>query len=128
MKNRNTKVVANARYAEQQKAINEICEKRGLVAFRPNYHAVANDCNTVLIYSKAAHDYNQNLEKEYRQKYGAEPHLSLYKPFICFIDNTDANGGFSYDFMNRGTIDLRGLHFAEKIEKYIDEKQKGENK
>lgn len=124
MKNRNIKVVANARYAEQQKIINEICEKRGLVAFRPNYHAVTNDCNTVMIYSKAAHDHNQSLEKEYRQKYGAEPPLSLYKPFICFLENTDVNGIFSYDFMNRGTIDLRGLYFAEEIEKHIDAKQK----
>lgn len=79
MKNR--KNILNPRYELQQATINQICAKLKLTAFRPNYHADKNDPNTVLIYEQGE---TEN--------------------YILALSNTDINGRFDLDYMNRGQI------------------------
>ena len=117
-RNRNLETTMNWHYTEQQKAIREICDELGLVLYYPNYHALDRDCNTVMIYTKEAHKYNKELEKKWA-KYGMHPLNEEYQGYICCLENTNVNGHFSYDFMNHGKIDVRGLHFKEKIKEFI---------
>lgn len=116
--NRNLETIMNWHYTQQQKAIKEICEELGLILYRPDYHALDRDCNTIMIYTKEAHEYNKELEKKWA-KYGAHPFNEEYKRYICCLENTDANHHFSYEFMNGGRIDVRGLHYKEKIKEFI---------
>lgn len=118
-KNRNYNYVLNPIYQEQQQTISEICSKYGLILYYPDYHAKDNDCNTVLIYTKEAAEYNTKLEIEYQKKYSCYPSSEEYKKYICSFTNTDINGHFSYDFMNNGKIDLRSLNYKENIGNYI---------
>lgn len=107
------------RYIEQTKAIKEICKELGLIAFYPNYHGDKQDNNTVLIYTPEAHEYNKTLPEWSRQE--------DYKPYICWFENTDTNGHFDLNWMNRGKIDLRGLNSEHtKIREYILSKVKGD--
>ena len=116
--NRNYATCINSEYITQQRTIDRICEELGLVAYRPEYHALSPDCNTVLIYTKADHEYNKQLEAKWR-KLGLYPLESEYKCYLLALENTDINGCFSLRFMNRGKIDLRWLHFAEPIREAI---------
>jgi hypothetical protein len=42
-----------------------------------------------------------------------------YRPYIACLQNTDINGHFSLDFMNRGAIDLRGIDPMKAIRVYL---------
>lgn len=116
--NRNYGVYVNTEYIRQQRIIDEICFELGCIAYRPNYHAAFPDCNTVLIYTKADHDYNIELEKKWK-KYNLHPLESEYKKYVVFLENTDVNGCFNLRFMNRGNIDLRWNDFRQQIKNYI---------
>ena len=52
------------RYREQQQAIDEIAEKRGIVAFRPDYHGKQGNLNTVLFYLPEDAAHNRAVDKE----------------------------------------------------------------
>ena len=41
---------ADVWYTQQQKTLDEIAEKLGVVAYRPSYHGAERDKNTVLFY------------------------------------------------------------------------------
>ena len=123
-RNRNYNCVLNKRYSEQQQTISEICSKYGLILYYPDYHAKDNDCNTVLIYTKEAAEYNAKIEIEYQKKYSFYPSSEEYKKPICSFINTDVNGHFSYDFMNNGKFDLRSLNYKTNIENFIKESMK----
>lgn len=94
------------RYEQQQKDIDEVCTELGLKAFRPNYHGKGTDCNTVLIYTIESERYNSEMESAYRKKYGFDPPAEYYRPYVCFLQNTDINGRFNLSFLNHGTVDL----------------------
>lgn len=116
--NRNLETTMNWHYTQQQQAIKEICNELGLILYYPNYHALDRDCNTVMIYTKEAHEYNKELEKS-GGKYGMHPLNEEYKKYICYLENTDVNHHFSYEFMNSGRIDIRGLYYKEKIKEFV---------
>lgn len=80
-KNRNIISYLDNRYMEQQTAIKEVCKELNLVAFYPNYHADKRDCNTVIVYTK-------NDDR------------------VCSFENTDINGLFDLNYMNRGKLKL----------------------
>ena len=42
-----------------------------------------------------------------------------YKKYIYYLENTDVNHHFSYEFMNGGRIDIRGLYYKEKIKEFV---------
>lgn len=97
--NRNYKTVMDATYVEQQEAIKSICEELGLILFRPNYHADKTDCNTVMIYTKEADEFNKTLPSWASNDEYAKP--------VCYLENTDCNGHFDLNFFNRGKVDCR---------------------
>ena len=115
-KNRNLTTELNPAYVRQQDLLKSLCEEFGLVYFTPSYHAQDNDCNTVLIYTKEAHEYNKEIDKE------EFPDRNKYKDYICSFENSDVNGHFDYGFMKcrKGSdlpfrIDLRGLKAEETL-------------
>jgi hypothetical protein len=91
--NKNYNITVNVNYKKQQQIIKDICSELNLVVFYPNYHADKNDNNTVLIYTKSAHEYNKSLP------YWRENET---KQYICHFENSDINGRFDFNFMNRG--------------------------
>ena len=113
----------NYRYKEQQEEINFICADLGLIPFRPNYHGDKKDKNTVLIYTRDNAKYNKELEKD-------DPfaRFEQFKPYILYLENSDINGKFNFDFMNFGKIDLRSYFEWKKIlREYIGIKLKEYN-
>lgn len=111
--NRNKTTTMSSQYLRQQETIKETCRELNLIAFYPNYHADKTDCNTVLIYTKADHEYNKTLP-EWASN-------NEYRTYVCGFENTDLNGRFDLNFMNRGRLDLRGLNDKETIKNYIAE-------
>lgn len=108
----NRNKIMNPQYVRQQEAIKEICAELGLVAYYPNYHADKNDKNSVLIYTKEAHEYNQKLPQWASS--------SENKPYVCHFENTDVNGFFDLNWMNYGKVDCRcGTDVKEKIRAFI---------
>lgn len=98
-------------YERQQRYLNEIAQKLGVVCYRPNYHAKSGDKNTVLLYTKENHEYNSKLPDWASNE--------EYRPYFWSFENTDANGIESYQFANHGRIDLRGLKEQETLEAEI---------
>lgn len=110
--NRNEVTLSDPRYTQQQNAIKEVCKNLNLVPYYPNYHATKEDTNTVIIYTKEGHEYNEkNLSDD--------ASVDDEKGRVCCLENTDINGLFDLNFMNRGKIDMRGVNPHEKIEGFI---------
>ena len=127
MYNRNRVTILDPRYTQQQTAIKEACEALGLKAFYPNYHAAKNDDNTVLIYTQEDFDHNAEMDK-YEREHGYRPQED--KKHICWFENTDINGQFSLNFLNRGGLVVCGLSPFElklKIQAYLEEKLEAHN-
>lgn len=103
------------RYGTQQELLERIAAKLGVVAFRPRYHHKKEDPNTVLFYTKEAAAYNRELDA----KYGSDAREEDYRPYFWRFQNTDVNGLFSYNFANRGELDLRIHRASEKLEAVI---------
>lgn len=95
----------NPRYTRQQAIIDNVCKALNLEPFRPDYHGATGDKNTVLIYTPEQMEHNNEIDR----KYGTFAPNNLYKQPIFTFENTDINGYGSYDFANRGKIDLRGI-------------------
>lgn len=109
--NKNYNVTLNIKYVRQQEAVKEVCKELNLVVFYPNYHGDKQDDNTVMIYTKEAHEYNKTLPDW--------TNTNQYKPSVCFLENTDITGNFSLDWLKRGRIDCRGLDEKQRIKDYI---------
>ena len=105
--NRNLKSELDHNYRTQQQAIKEICNELNLVAYYPNYHADKTDKNTVIIYTKEGHEYNETLPDN--------AHVEDEKGRICEFENSDINGHFNTAFMNFGRLDFRGLTDTKEI-------------
>lgn len=55
---------ADVWYTQQQKTLDEIAEKLGVVAYRPSYHGAERDKNTVLFYLKEDEKYNREVDRQ----------------------------------------------------------------
>lgn len=93
-------------YISQQKMLNEIAQELGVVVFRPNYHGRDRDCNTVLFYTQEDNEYNCALDAQGREQGFDVSHEQYKRPFWWF-ENTDVNGHLTYEFANRGRINMR---------------------
>lgn len=113
MKYRDQSYVVNPRYISQQNVIDKTALEIGCVVFRPNYHGEHNDKNTVLFYTKEAADFNEELDKKERR--GEYVPNEAYANSFWVFENTDVNGIGTYDFANRGRLDLRGMREADVI-------------
>ena len=116
------------RYDRQQKFLDELAAKLGVVTYRPDYHGSKGDCNTVLFYTKEDAEHNRKVDKQptkyskgeaddwakYHGVYIEEKYI--YRNYFFDFANTDINGRFSWDFANWGRLDLRGLKWQEVIE------------
>lgn len=109
--NRNETKIMDSKYVKQQNAIRKICRDLNLVVYYPNYHADKKDNNTVIIYTKEGHEYNETLSS-----YAS---VNDEKGRVCTFENTDVNGMFDMNWMNHGSIDMRGINSEEKIEEFI---------
>lgn len=112
--NRNEVKSIAPQYTAQRKALITICGELGLDIFLPNYHADRTDKNTYFIYTNEAYNHNAKVDSQ-----GGE-----YMDPVCTLENTDLNGYFSYDYMNCGKIDLRGLDWVGELKRYIEFKMK----
>jgi len=109
--NRNmTPEAMDSRYTRQQEIINKVCEELGLVVFRPDYHADTTDNNTVIIYAKEGHAYNETL---------SNPSVDEEKGRVCALENTDVNNRFDLDYINCGTLDTRPRCFEDLLKVLI---------
>ncbi len=119
------------RYKEQQKALNEIAARFGVVAYRPDYHRARGDKNTVLFYTKEDEVHNRKVDRQpirYTRSEAADlmkrsgirvsPDY-IYRDHIWSFENTDVNGLLSMDFANFGKVDLRGERWEEVLEGHI---------
>lgn len=97
-------------YRIQQEALNEIGNKLGVVVYRPDYHAKKDDKNTVLFYTPEDEKFNRELESS-----GYCNPNDYKRPFFWF-ENTDRNGFESFDYANRGAIDLRSTEWKKILE------------
>lgn len=118
------------RYGQQQNQINDIASRLGCVAFRPTYHSLHRDGNTVLLYMPGDDAHNREVDKFYEENHLGVPYSSkdearmygctderyYYRPYFWSFENTDANGTLSLEFANRGKIDLRGSKWKERLE------------
>ena len=120
----------DSRYGQQQNLINEIASQLGCVAFRPSYHGLHRDGNTVLLYMPEDDAHNRAVDKFYEEHHLGVPYSSedearmygctdeqyYYRPYFWSFENTDANKTLSLEYANRGKIDLRGLKWKERLE------------
>ena len=51
-------------YTQQQKTLDEIADKLGVVAYRPNYQGAEGDKNTVLFYLKEDEAHNRKVDRQ----------------------------------------------------------------
>lgn len=120
-------------YTRQQKALNDIARELGVVAFRPDYHGKRGDKNTVLFYTGEAHLHNKKVDRlvarmdcrAYSRAEAADRPYAIsddqvYDDYFFAFENTDVNGNLSYDFANRGALDLRPLNEREVLKNAIN--------
>lgn len=116
------------RYRQQQMFLNELAVRHGFVTFRPDYHGLPRDCNTVLLYTTEDAKHNREVDREPtsyssseaadRKKYSgiviADKYI--YRDYFFAFENTDRNGHYDLDFANFGRLDLRGSDWYERLE------------
>lgn len=119
------------RYDLQQRTIDEIALRLGVVAYRPEYHGKDRDKNTVLFYLKEDSDHNLKVDREQFHYTRSEAHdLMKYRkveisdryiwrdPFWWF-ENSDANGLLDYGFANHGKLNLRTDRWKDVLEGHV---------
>lgn len=115
-------------YTMQQRALDEIAGKLGVVAYRPDYHRKDRDKNTVLFYTKEDEEHNRLVDKQLtrytaseaadRMKYNRVeiPSELVYRNSFWSFENSDVNGMLDYRFANYGKLDLRGIRWKDVLE------------
>ena len=116
------------RYDLQQRTLDEIASKLGVVAYRPDYHRKDRDKNTVLFYLKDDEKHNRLVDKQPfrytaseaadRRKYQRVeiPAECVYRNHFWSFENSDANGMLDYGFANYGKLDLRSNRWKDVLE------------
>lgn len=123
--------IVESEYIEQQRALDEIASKLGVVAYRPDYHRKDRDKNTVLFYTREDEEHNRFVDKQPtrytaneaadRMKYNRVeiPSEFVYRNSFWSFENSDANGMLDYRFANYGKLDLRGIRWKDVLEGHI---------
>lgn len=118
-------------YTMQQRALDEIAGKLGVVAYRPDYHRKDRDKNTVLFYTREDEEHNRLVDKQPtrytaseaadRMKYNRVeiPPEFVYRNSFWSFENSDLNGMLDYRFANYGKLDLRGIRWKDVLEGHI---------
>lgn len=111
------------RYKEQQKFLNEVAERLGVVCYRPNYHGKKGDKNTVLFYTKEDEAHNCKVDRQvvqYSRSEAQDRHITdescIYRDHFWWFENSDRNGVYDYNFGNFGKLDLQSDRWKEVIE------------
>ncbi len=110
-------------YREQQKFLDEVAERLGVVCFRPEYHAKTRDKNTVLFYTVEDHDHNRQVDRQaiqYSRTQANDLHCYderfIYRDSFWWFENSDRNGLYDFNFANFGKLELRGPRWGEVLE------------
>lgn len=122
---------ADWRYDLQQRVLDEIASRLGVVAYRPDYHRKARDKNTVLFYTKEDSEHNRAVDREPthytrseahdRKKYSQVeiPDRYIWRDPFWSFENSDANGMLDYGFANYGKLDLRTNRWEDVLEGHV---------
>ena len=114
-------------YTQQQKTLDEIAEKLGVVAYRPSYHGAERDKNTVLFYLKEDEEHNREVDRQpvhYSRSEARDLKMDVngdcvYRDHFWSFENSDSNGMLDMRFANFGKIDLRGIRWKTVLEGHI---------
>ena len=104
-------------YTQQQKTRDEIADKLGVVAYRPNYHGAEGDKNTVLFYLKEDEAHNRKVDRQpvrYSRSEAKDRGVDVnsecvYRDYFWSFENSDVNGQLDMGWANNGTLNLRSL-------------------
>lgn len=111
--------IGDADYVQQQSALAEIASELGVVCFKPRYHGIGNDKNTVLFYTAEDAERNllvdkqvfasfRNLSDSIEEKGHIQvPTEKVHLNFFWSFENSDIDNQLNYDFANAGKLDLR---------------------
>ncbi len=111
-------------YTQQQKTLDEIADKLGVVAYRPNYHGAEGDKNTVLFYLKEDEAHNRKVDRQpvrYSRSEAKDRGVNVnsecvYRDHFWSFENSDANGQLDMGWANNGKLNLRSLDWKTKLE------------
>jgi hypothetical protein len=114
----------DTRYTQQQKALDEIATKLGVVAYRPDYHGWTGDKNTVLFYLKEDERHNRKVDRQpvrYSRSEARDRKIDVngdfvYRDHFWSFENSDANGLFDMGLANNGKLNLTSLDWKTKLE------------
>ena len=125
------KALTDWRYDLQQRTLDEIASRLGVVAYRPDYHRKDQDKNTVLFYTKEDSEHNRAVDREPTHYTRSEAHdrkkysqveipdrYIWHDPFWSF-ENSDVNGMLDYSFANYGKLDLRTNRWVDVLEGHV---------
>ena len=115
---------ADVWYTQQQKTLDEIAEKLGVVAYRPSYHGAERDKNTVLFYLKEDEEHNREVDRQpvrYSRSEAKDRGVNVnsecvYRDHFWSFENSDANGQLDVGWANNGKLNLRSLDWKTKLE------------
>lgn len=122
---------ADWRYDLQQRTLDEIASRLGVVTYRPDYHQKDRDKNTVLFYFKEDSDHNRKVDREPthytrseahdRKKYSKVeiPDRYIWRDPFWSFENSDVNGMLDYSFANYGKLDLRTNRWKDVLEGHV---------
>ena len=105
---------ADVWYTQQQKTLDEIAEKLGVVAYRPSYHGAERDKNTVLFYLKEDEEHNREVDRQpvrYSRSEAKDRGVNVnsecvYRDHFWSFENSDANGQLDMGWANNGKLNL----------------------
>lgn len=115
---------ADVWYTQQQKTLDEIAEKLGVVAYRPSYHGAERDKNTVLFYLKEDEEHNREVDRQpvrYSRSEAKDRGVNVnsecvYRDHFWSFENSDANGQLDMGWANNGKLNLRSLDWKTRLE------------
>lgn len=104
---------ADVWYTQQQKTLDEIAEKLGVVAYRPSYHGAERDKNTVLFYLKEDEEHNREVDRQpvrYSRSEAKDRGVNVnsecvYRDHFWSFENSDANGQLDMGWATTGKIE-----------------------
>lgn len=111
-------------YTQQQKALDEIAAKLGVVAYRPDYHGRTGDKNTVLFYLKEDEKHNRKVDRQpvrYSRSEARDRKMDVngdcvYRGHFWSFENSDVNGRLDMGWANNGKLNLKSVGWKTKLE------------
>lgn len=116
--------VEDTEYTQQQMMLDEIAQKLGVVAYRPDYHGRDRDKNTVLFYLKEDEKHNRMVDRQpfrYTRSEAKDRKMDVngdcvYRDHFWSFENSDANGQLDMGWANNGKLNLRCRDWKTKLE------------